>query len=64
MRRDKKVNLNFCQDREGHQFCVVAKEIISSKDQAANLFAKALLPAPFSKLLTKLGMVDLHQIST
>jgi hypothetical protein len=37
---------------------------LSSKDQLADFFTKALLPQPFGILLAKLGMVDIYHPPT
>jgi len=37
---------------------------VSSKDQIANFFKKALLPQPFNNLLSKLGMIYIYHPPT
>jgi hypothetical protein len=50
--------------REKFQANILKLLLVSSKDQIADFFTKALLPQPFNNLLSKLGMIDIYQPPT
>jgi len=63
-KRTKNLEIDYHIIRAKLQANILKLLPVSSKDQLANFFTKALLPQPFSTLLSKLGMLDIYHPPT
>jgi len=62
--RTKNLEIDCHIVREKLQANILKLLPVSSKDQLADFFTKALLPQPFNTLLSKLGMLDIYHSPT
>jgi len=62
--RTKHLKINYHLIREKLQSGILKLLPVSSQDQVADFFTKALLPKTFNILLSKLGLINIYQPPT